>query len=223
MGLGRRINGAGVIQGRGSGEVVKLQSCDIVFLLDESGSMEIHEEQAKREFNHFVQEQAKVESATRMTLGLFSDDFNVIKNLVPIQEIPRLDSENYFPDGCTKLLDAIGQSIEDTIAAQISRPTERSDRTLFVILSDGQENGSWRFSREFVRSMIRRARNFFGWEFVVIAIGQADASEIAQDLGIDERFALSAGDHVAGAFEAISRATRDYRRDGEIRLLGSGR
>lgn len=224
MGLGGRLKGrrSDAIQNGGSGEVVKLQSCDVIFLLDESGSMGSYDKQAMREFNHFVDEQEKVDATTRMTLGLFADTFNVVKKLAPIGAVPRLDGENYHPHGCTVLLDAIGQSIGDTMTEHTASPADRPDRTLFVILSDGGENGSRQFSRPIVKSMIDRARNVFGWEFIVIAIGRADAAEIAKDLGIDERLALSAGDHIAGAFEAISQATEDYRRDGEIKLLGSG-
>ncbi len=223
MGLGNMLGkgATSVIQNGAGSEIEEVKSCDVIFLLDQSISMEQHQTQAMKSFNKFLDDQRKVPGTTRMTLGLFSDTFEVVKKLTPIKMMPGLSKENYEPDGSTALLDAIGISIGETMMEHTAHPADRPASTIFVILSDGGENASTQYSRPTVKSMIDRARRVFDWEFLVIAIGSASASEIAKDLGIEERFALSTGDSVRGAFEAISKATTEYRRDGKIKLLAA--
>jgi Mg-chelatase subunit ChlD len=214
-------------QGDGAGEIdrpAQTRSCEIMFLLDSSGSMDEFASEAVEQFNAFLAEQRRhAQPDALMSLSLFNEDIQVITEGQSIVGFCRLSLDDYDPDGNTALVDALGK----TIASGMTRHalTERPVRTLVVLLTDGRENASRKYTIPTVRSMVERARRHFGWEFLVIGVG-VDASEIARDLGILPHLALSVArgpDSLRAAFQAASGASCAALRGEEIKLLAGGK
>jgi len=214
-------------QGDGVGEIdrpAQTRSCEIMFLLDSSGSMDDFASEAVEQFNAFLTEQRRhAQPDALMSLSLFDADLQVVTEGQPVVTFRRLSESEFEPDGDTALVDALGKTIASgmTRQAQTGRPT----RTLVVLLTDGHENASRVYAIPTVRAMVERARARFGWEFLVIGLG-VDAHRIARDLGILPHLALSVArgpDSLRAAFQAASVASKAALRGEEIKLLTGGK
>jgi len=95
-----------------------------------------------------------------------------------------LPAWDYYVGGNTALLDALGNTIHRIINSQRSLPADRrAGRMVFVIITDGMENASRRYSLEEVRRLIERERDQYGWEFIFLG-ANIDAINTAATMGI---------------------------------------
>ena len=91
------------------------------------------------------------------------------------------DSTVYYVRGCTALLDAIGCGMEKMVNIQRHLPeSERAEKVIFVITTDGLENASKRFSYEKIRRMIEREKEQYGWEFLFLGANMDAVKEAAR-------------------------------------------
>ena len=66
---------------------------------------------------------------------------------------------------------------------------ERPESVLFVIVTDGYENASRRFSNADVQRRVKLQAETYSWKFVFLAKG-IDSEEAARDIGIDKNMAV---------------------------------
>lgn len=173
-------------------------------------------------FNQFLTKQKALPGQATLTLVQFDsqDPYEVIHHVRPLADVPDLTRETFVPRGSTPLLDAIGSGITDlekSIGA--AAESEKPDKVLFVIVTDGQENHSQTFTRRAVEEMIR-AKSAGGWEFAFLG---ADLSAIGdiQAMGIrassTARFACDA-EGVAGAWHCLNIASLSFRENDTFSL-----
>jgi len=143
---------------------------DIVFILDRSGSMAGIESDTIGGFNSFIKQHKKNKN-TRVTTVLFDDNYEVLYERKPIEEVSKLTPKEYYVRGCTALMDAIGKTI-NSLAKKI-----KNNKVLFVITTDGLENASREYSKEKVRKLIEKHSN---WEFIYIGADIDSYSEASQ-------------------------------------------
>ena len=110
----------------------------------------------------------------------------------------RLTREQYYADGCTALLDAIGRTIT-------SLDNEVAGKVLFVITTDGLENSSRHFTKDQVKHLIET----HDWEFLFIGAG-IDSYHEAYTLGIDANHAANY-ERSAGGVNGLLGSVRRYR------------
>lgn len=135
------------------------KSFHLLVILDESGSMYSNRSATVESFDSFMNEQKeKNELATYLTLTKFNTCFYKVHSHLPIIEFVSLDKSGYNPSGGTALNDAIVSTITNTI------PKE-NERTLCLIITDGEENSSQKHSLEDVKKLVSLKREQ-GWEFV---------------------------------------------------------
>ena len=117
--------------------------------------------------------------------------------------------------GGTALLDAIGRTIKKIRAVQKQTAEDyRAEKVLFVIITDGEENSSRKYSPEQIKECIEHQQEKYGWEFVFFGANM-DAVLEASKLGIAAEFARGWLANAAGtamAYNAISAITTDIRR-----------
>jgi uncharacterized protein YegL len=158
---------------------------EMVFILDRSGSMSGLEADTIGGFNSMINKQKKEDGKAFVSTVLFSDSSEVVHDRADISEIRPMTDSDYVPNGCTALLDAIGDAIKHIRNIhKYARPEDVPAHTIFVITTDGMENASHKYTYEKIRSMIEKRKEKDGWEFMFIG-ANIDAVSVAAKVGID--------------------------------------
>lgn len=193
----------------------------IVNIIDRSSSMGSMIDVAINGFNEFLQEQQTIEGEALVSTMLFSTKFHNLYENLDIQDCKFLDRNNYQPGGMTALYDAIGKTIDNEIDQLGSLPKEeRPEKTLCVILTDGEENRSREFTREQIKEKISEMKEDFNWEFIFLAANE-DASLTAEAMGISKGNSYAFTNSSTGlkdAYTAVSFATTSYRHSKSTKL-----
>ena len=180
---------------------------ELVFILDRSGSMGGLESDTIGGFNGMIDRQKKEGEKVNVTTILFDDEVEIIHDRFPIEAVQPLTDKEYYVRGCTALLDAVGQEIDNV---QKHLPEEhRAGKVLFVITTDGLENSSAGFNYNDIKRMIE-SRKECGWEFLFLG-ANIDAGREAEKIGIERNKSVTyENDHggVALNYETVGRAVR---------------
>ena len=128
---------------------------ELVFILDKSGSMSGKEEDTIGSFNSTIKEHIDKDYDVLVTTVLFSDDNITIHDRIDINEIEPLTNKQYLTNGSTALIDAMGDTISriKDIQKHQRRKEDIPEHTLFIIVTDGMENASQKYSSDQVKKM----------------------------------------------------------------------
>ena len=172
----------------------------IHFILDRSGSMYEIIQDTIGGFNSFLKQQKNninkdyeiidnngnsIKQKTNIKFSLYQFDHEYIisyenKNITEVEE---LNYDTFIPRGQTALLDAIGITIN-----KIKKINE-NDNIIVVILTDGEENCSKKYTKRKINNLITKKRNE-NIEFVFLGANQ-DAIKSAQNIGISSNSAMT--------------------------------
>lgn len=159
----------------------------IVGVLDCSSSMIPHAGATERGWEELLRGRA----STDPTLAsLYSFGSTVRKEYVyrEADECPRYLVKC---SGLTALLDAIGSAIDETDALLSHlAETDRPDKVLLAIFTDGGENASVDYSKIQVRDRVTHQRDVYSWEFLFQGANQ-DAVLTGGELGIPRETSLT--------------------------------
>ncbi|MBE7086408.1 MAG: VWA domain-containing protein [Clostridiales bacterium] len=172
-------------------EKTKNELTEIVFILDRSGSMSGYEADVIGGFNATIEKQKKEAGQAFVSTVLFDHCSIVLHDRVEIAKIQPMTKEDYQVRGSTALLDAVGSAIHHIgNVHKYARAEDVPARTIFVITTDGMENASRTYDSEKIKSMIKRQKEKYGWEFLFLA-ANIDAVETAGKYGIDPERAVN--------------------------------
>lgn len=187
---------------------------ELVFILDRSGSMSGLEKDTIGGFNSMIEKQRRQDGECYVSTVLFDNVSEVLHDRVKLSEVKPMAEDDYTVRGCTALIDAIGGAIHHIgNVHKYARPEDVPEHTLFVITTDGMENASRRYSSEQVKTMIKRQKDKYGWEFLFIG-ANIDAVETAARYGIDEDRAVNYMADQEGTqilYESVSEAVCNVR------------
>ena len=193
---------------------MKKNLTELVFILDRSGSMAGLEKDTIGGFNAMIEKQKREAGEAYISTVLFDNVAEVIHDRVALKDVPALTEKEYYVRGCTALLDAVGSAIHHIgNVHKYAREEDRPEKTLFVITTDGMENASRQYSYDRVKTMIRRQKEAYGWEFLFLG-ANIDAAREAARFGITEECAAdyhadSIGTEVI--YEAVNETVRNFR------------
>lgn len=158
-----------------------------LIVLDASGSMGCIRRNALSGCNETIQSirslQAKSNGEHRhfLTLVTFNstDVAHVVYDRMPIDSVGDLKPEQYVPDACTPLYDALGRSMTD-----LHRAIDRSQSysVLVTVITDGLENASTEYTADRIRRHVEEYKQS-GWTFAFIGANIDEVME-AGKLGI---------------------------------------
>lgn len=158
---------------------------ELVFILDESGSMANLVTDTIGGFNSMIEQQKRIEGECLVSTVLFNNRQEVLYDRIPIGNVPQMTDREYRPGGSTALLDAIGNAIGHIgNVHKYANAADRPEHTVFIITTDGYENASYRYSVQKVRYLVERQRSKYDWEFLFLG-ADIDAIDIAHHYGID--------------------------------------
>ena len=152
---------------------------DIIVILDESSSMAVMGSEPKDAVNTFMQEQkdkCKKDSST-FTFWTFNHnvslkiDDQLLETVQPVTE--------YRPSGMTALNDAVGDAIHTKLLKT------KSNGVIVLIISDGEENSSRKYTRKQIDSLINRVKSNKDWKFIFIGCNQ-DVFKEGEKIGISQ-------------------------------------
>jgi uncharacterized protein YegL len=167
-----------------------------LIIIDESGSMQSIKKEAIDSVNETIQtirsdQKKHDEQEHYVTLVTFNDDVKTIYKCVPVDEVKELTAENYRPDCCTALYDAMGISLN-----VLRKKVAEDDKVLVTVVTDGYENASKEYSGKAIKSIVNELKAK-GWVFAYIGANQ-DVEAVAASISISNtlRFeTTSAGVH----------------------------
>ncbi|MBA7652188.1 hypothetical protein ES703_60018 [subsurface metagenome] len=192
--------------------VKKKKESQVVFLLDQTGSMQECKKDTIGGFNNFLEEQKKNKTdKLKFSLTLFNSA-KVEKRYADeeIKNVKPLSDASYIPSNLTPLWDAMGNTIQ-------SMPEAKD--VLFVIMTDGYENYSKEFKAEAVKKMIKEKEKDCGWKFLFLGADLANFND-AFNVGINFNFNVSKKD-MNTAYVNLSNTVGHYRSTGEVRYDGT--
>lgn len=183
----------------------------IVIVLDESGSMEPIKHKMRNSINDLITEQKQISGRpATFTLVKFNNTINrVIKNKL-LTEVNNLTSDDYKPNGSTALYDAIGDTINWF---------RNENDVLMVIVTDGQENASTKYTKNLVKEMIDEKKEKNNWTYVYLS-SDFNTFEQGNKIGLDNaKYNMSnclRDQHAFGSFISndLNCAVKEYRSKG---------
>ena len=182
---------------------------ELVFILDRSGSMRGLEGDTIGGFNATLEKQRKQPGECYVSTVLFDNTSTVLHDRIALDRVPDMTANDYQVGGCTALLDALGDAIRHIgNIHKYARAEDVPAHTVFVIMTDGMENASRRYSSDEVKAKIERQKEEYGWEFLFLG-ANIDAVETAKQFGIDESHAANYNADADGtriAYECVEAA-----------------
>ena len=145
-------------------ETKPIESSDvfkIVMILDESGSMDCIRNDMIKAINNLITEQKQIKDRPcRFTLVKFNDQINRKIQNIDLNEVSTLNLIDYVPQKTTALYDAIGSTIDWF---------RYEKNVLMVIVTDGQENASQKYTKQQITNMLDEKQKNRGWSYVYLS------------------------------------------------------
>jgi len=180
----------------------------VIYVLDESGSMFSRQQVVLSGVEEFREEQLRVQDPQKTVLVsmlTFSTEVRTLFTRKPLSEMVPLTSEDYHPQGLTALYDAIHDSL------QCVNPMD--EKTILIVLTDGQENASQRVtSRGQLQTELHRKKQEGKLEVVFLGSNLDDIQDAAGSVGAAPQSTLPYNDDrleeaLSAVASAVGRAT----------------
>ncbi len=160
-----------IIFNKGKRENPSTATTVVHFLLDGSGSMGSVRDATIEAYNEYVNSLKKDGGKYKLSLTSFDSDgqgklrLNEVHEHTYVDELPELTREDYVPAGGTPLYDAF--------CSVLKRLASRKDeKHLFVVLTDGQENASSKYTAEDMKKLKAEKEEDGNWTFVYLGANQ---------------------------------------------------
>lgn len=200
-----------IIFNKGKREDASKLTTVVHFLLDASGSMSGVRDATIDGYNEYVNSLKKDGGKYKFSLTAFDSGLNNELRLNKIHEnawvddVPELTREVYVPSGGTPLHDAFVTTLKEVKA-------KKDEKHLFVVLTDGAENSSTKYSSEDMKELKEQFEKEGNWTFVYLGANQdsfATSARYGFSASNTSNFnATHKGTNVV--FASLSNATRSY-------------
>jgi uncharacterized protein YegL len=160
----------------------------ICLILDRSGSMMGRENDVIGGVNTFLDEQKKLPDPASVAFVRFDaagagpgsgTSIERFRPMQPLAKVEHLTRSEYQPRGGTPLLDAVGTTI---MQLEEDWKTEKPDRCIVVVVTDGEENSSHEYTKAKVKELIDARQKSGLWSFIYLG-ANVDAFAEASAMG----------------------------------------
>ena len=182
---------------------------EIIFVLDESGSMGSVRSDVIGGFNTFVKDQKELPGQAILTLVKFDTDYTVVGQGMLLESVKELNNETYHPGGMTALLEAVGKTINEVTTRHAGLEDEAPGKTILVVFTDGHENASKEFTNLTDIAKMVKERESAGWEILFMG-ADIDAWGDGQKMGFSKSRGVNKNDMLLN-MSKVSNYTASYR------------
>lgn len=156
----------------------------IIFVLDDSGSMQSCRDTTISGFNEFLENQKKQDGELFISLYKF-DGYNVngVYQKTKAADVAPLTRETYDPNGMTNLYDGIGSCLLTINEDLASMKKKERQSVVVVVMTDGGENSSKTFGQQDIFQMVSKAKEK-EWGFIFMG-ANIDAFATGGGLGFE--------------------------------------
>jgi len=169
----------------------KTPTTNVIFIVDESGSMLSVANDVRGGFNAYVEKLKQDDNTYSLTTIKFGTKVRPLFANLPLEKIPALDDKNYTPMDTTALYDAIGHGM--AVAGEQWGTSEKpygQDPVIMIIMTDGFENASREHTKDMITTEMKKREHAGNWTFVYLGADQ-DAWAIAGQLGFAQGNTMS--------------------------------
>lgn len=132
-----------------------MKSIHIIFLIDCSYSMNSHLINIINNINNFVKKN-KYTPNLFLSVVSFSENINFIIRLKSINQVEELNINHFQMGGLTRLYDSICDILENFKIFNENRDCKQN----LIIISDGEDNSSWRFNKESMNKLCDDSKKY---------------------------------------------------------------
>lgn len=181
------------------------------FILDESGSMNNCMDAIIKGFNQQLSTIQQIQHEdplqnNRISLCLFNDVVREVLSNAEVGACEPLSKANYKPFGSTALLDAIGIATDRLLELH----TDETTKFVVIILTDGYENASIRYTYHRIAEKIKTLEATGRWTFVFLG-ADMDAIHTSKMLNIKREHTIKfSKSYTSDMMDDISDAINDY-------------
>ena len=190
----------------------------VIFVLDDSGSMQSCRAATISGYNEYLQSQRKdaKENGIPTFVSLYKFDgsaVNCVFSRISVEEVKELDEKSYDPRGMTNLYDAIGGVMMQINSQLTSHKKDDRDSIIITILTDGAENSSRTFNNQVIKQMVEKAEGknwgfmFLGANINAFAAGSSLGFNVNNTIQYDTR---SMGNTIRAASAMTTRMKSAY-------------
>jgi hypothetical protein len=152
--------------------------CDIIVLLDASGSMYSMKEEAITSLNEFIRQQQKADVPNSLfSLYTFSSEITTIYKEVPLESVP--EYTEYKLEGLTKLFDCIKYCVSD------------KKNVVLLIITDGDDTDS-ETTRTEAKKILKEQEVNHNWQILFIG-ANLESTRAGEQLEVRNRFSVTDG------------------------------
>lgn len=163
----------------------QLRLCELIFILDRSGSMGGLEEETIKGYNSVIKNQIALSDNLKVTTVLFDNFIEKIYDGVDAKEA-MLNNKQYYVRGSTAMLDAVGTTIKEVELRHSKLPKSKIPKVIVAITTDGYENASKEYTFPLVKKLIESKQKNDDWDFLFLA-ANIDEKLVGSNLGISEK------------------------------------
>lgn len=171
-----KVNDFAIIKGKVvdyKRDVVNQKADELVFVIDKSGSMYNSRQSIVEGFNEILDankklsidsEKAGKEKKANITIKFFSSKVDSVRERRDVKNVEPLTLEDYVPYGCTALLDAVGETLDEILkfVPEDSKEQKPLSNVILYIMTDGAENNSKRYDDNKVIELMGKFRTLGG-------------------------------------------------------------
>jgi len=181
---------------------------DLNIILDRSGSMSVIANDMVGGIKTFLEKEKQTGDETKVSLYQFDDRY---ENVFFDRDIKEDIDISLLPRGSTALFDALGRTIV-SVGEKLEKiqESDRPNRVLFIIVTDGHENASKEFSQKAVAEKVKHQREKYSWDFVFLGAGESAVLEQHCGLEISRGSSLGFDANAAAICSAWDNVSENY-------------
>jgi uncharacterized protein YegL len=177
---------------------------EFVIIADRSGSMYTILHETVKGLNMTISDQKKEDGECAVTFVRFDSEHEVVFENRDIQAVEEITEEDIKPRGMTALYDAIGRTIQSVGERLVkTSKSDRPDKVIFLIMTDGEENSSQEYKADRIKEMIKHQTDKYDWLFTFLG-ANIDAVTTAKNIGIAMANSMTFGANAVGTQSTYS-------------------